>query len=573
MKIYFNSDFIITKREYEEYYLGSEYHNKIEVYFPMTTYGNYTYIYPVFNVKRPDDRKFGEFALTEYNVENDYIIWRADLPSKALEVEGTLEITILFKYSTDNKYAKVSTGKVLLNVKEAVVSESNIIYVGEETNFLSEIDAIRNEYGDRLNQIDDCLKNGDNKPDTNIFAVYNSLNIYGKDYARGLSVQENNTGIFDNGSSIYLRNNDVSINNKSFNKLYEQVQLIAGNYDLIRPSFGTTYTRTIDTIVEKYIYISEVGGMSYKSTNIYDKNTEVVNSTTYNGVFQTSTKTNRTPYISIIPNTKYAFSIDVNDANARYIAWYDIDKKFISQDIHSANTLSHVFTTPNTARYCIYSYLNQATKVQITESSSVLPYEEYFSGIRHTPVSEIKLNEETIINLNEVYSMEGYGVGINENCYNYLDFDKDVLVKRVVSYTFNGTETIAAAGTNKSGKSRFFVSFLENVVKKPESDNEQGNILMKELDTITNAQATNNIEGVCIAASGKIVFYVNDITDGGVMLNYLKGKTIYYELLEPIENALPQINTFIEAKQGDVITFENQYQKGVPSTIKYIEVV
>ena len=63
MKIYFNSDFIITKREYEEYYLGSEYHNKIEVYFPMTTYGNYTYIYPVFNANSPNFLSSGLFTL------------------------------------------------------------------------------------------------------------------------------------------------------------------------------------------------------------------------------------------------------------------------------------------------------------------------------------------------------------------------------------------------------------------------------------------------------------------------------------------------------------------------------
>lgn len=155
MKIYFNSDFTITKREYEEYFLGSEYHNKIEVYFPMISYPDYTYIYPVFNVKRPDNRKFGEFALTEYNVENDYIVWTADLPAKALEVEGTLEITILFKYSTDNKYAKVSTGKVLLNVKEAVIGEENdVIFTGSGDNLQGEIDAIRNEFGVRFNNVE-----------------------------------------------------------------------------------------------------------------------------------------------------------------------------------------------------------------------------------------------------------------------------------------------------------------------------------------------------------------------------------------------------------------------------------
>lgn len=202
MKIYFNSDFTITKREYEEYYLGSEYHNKIEVYFPMISYPDYTYIYPVFNVKRPDDRKFGEFALTEYNVENDYIIWRADLPSKALEIEGTLEITILFRYSTDNKYAKVSTGKVLLNVKEAVIGEeNNVIFTGSGDNLQGEIDAIRNEFGVRFDNVETHFINDlaelDNYKTSGIYRFnYNNANVFDLYITRTYQIRSSSNGYY-----------------------------------------------------------------------------------------------------------------------------------------------------------------------------------------------------------------------------------------------------------------------------------------------------------------------------------------------------------------------------------------
>ena len=853
MKIYFNSDFTITKREYEEYYLGSEYHNKIEVYFPMTTYGNYTYIYPVFNVKRPDDRKFGEFALTEYNVENDYIIWRADLPAKALEVQGALEITIIFKYSTDNKYAKVSTGKVLLNVKEAVIGEENdVIFTGSGDNLQGEIDAIRNEFGVRFNNVEthfindlaeldnyktpgiyrfnldnlevfhlfvygyeneftqirssssgyysreydngvwtewsrrnyaftdnlktvngesivgngdivikggsgnaidlsnyydipttnallaakedkanlkalaykdslsksdvglgnvrnvesysktetdekisdvveiaegktnsyvlkwlnnpsfksnedvirinlkdnpildssgaavpntalkigdifyiietnvpdrwlggidgdvytfakmetskvnltDYLKNNDIKKDTYFSSTYKGYNLYGQgnnDSYSGFSLSEHSINLSNNNngnSSIYLGggnisiycDNDVTINTKSFNKLYEDVQLLKGSYDLIDSPSGVGYEIAVPSNTEKYAMVSKIGGMSYKSTNLFNGVYEFGNLNTSTGAFEAGDFGCCSDYIKVDSNTTYSYrdkrNVSANFETIFYVVEYDANKGFIQHELKQLPVTNGIyfvsFTTQATTKYIRFMAIanyeteympTEATLVKGTYTVSTLNYIEYFNGIRHTKVTDIKLNNNIVIDLSSLQDMEGYGVGINENCYNYLDFDKDVLVKRVVSYTFNGTETIASAGTNTNGKYRFFISFLEKIVKKPESDNIAGNILMKELDTITNSQATNNVEGVCIAASGKVVFYKNDITDGTAMLNYLKGKTIFYELAEPIENALPQIDTFIDVSSGGRFTFENENQQAVPYEIKYIRVV
>ena len=973
MKIYFDSNFSITKREYEDVYQGSEFHNKLEVYFPKPEYNSYNYIYPVFSVKRADGRVFGEFALPDYEVvdNGNYLKWSTDLPKKALEIEGVVEITISFKYSNDGKYAKVSTGKVLLNVKDAIISENDIIYIGENTNLLTEIDAIRNEFGSRFNDlemhyigdysdlnnfkttgiykinfddtnifhlfvygndnefiqirssangyyrreydngswtdwirkdyvlkvegkglstndltdellaklnalknyddtalmakittienilktddvdldtlqeivdmlknnadgvdaifqqlsnkvnktelnnyytkeeidkvisnssgednsiylgdvdtenyinlpndltfddfkninrvklsfndsflfgtkvvsteeeiqygiemganaimisvfpdntftatqiVETCLKNHDNKPDDYFYATYNEITLNGLggyvrvgEYTSTISHQDSSgySSVYMGGGNLdIIADKDVKINDKSFNKLYDQVQMISGNYDIIRPSSTIDYARVIDSAVEKYAYISEVGGMSYKSKNLYDKSKEIVNSTTYEGNIQSSTKTNRTDYIKVSSNTSYAFSSNATDGNARYVCWYDSNKTYISQDgIFNPNT-SLVAVSPSNASYCVFSYCNEATKVQITKSSSVLDFVDYFDGIRHTKVTDIKhtsaniiklddmaqttknggtlkisngvitLNgtftayseftitlpqpiifkkgvsysinlfpfsttigdwgvrlrkddntniisytrtnyqtsnkvfeedtictkvliytnvvsysnytikpmlvygatppttfekytEKTTISLNEIQSMEGYGLGINESCYNYLDFDKDVLVRKVLKHTFTGNETFGQSNTTK-GDYRYWCSTFQNTIKKVDNVNNKGNILMAELDTISANDTNNSIDGIAISNTGTIIVYKSDIQTLDAMKAYLKGKTLYYEVLEPVESALPQIDTFIEAQQGDVITFENEYDYPVPNTIKYIKVV
>lgn len=387
---------------------------------------------------------------------------------------------------------------------------------------------------------------------------------------------------------------DIILNEKSFNDLYDKVQQLSGDYNLIRPSTGTTYTRTIDNTVEKYIYISEVGGMSYKSENLFNSNYELGNINLDTGAVEENNYMSRTnDYIKVSSSTTYSYRDirNINNANyatITYVYEYDKDKNFIQQKLYQKTVNDNIyfttFTTQATTQYikiaAVANYKaeyipTQATLVKGTYTASTLGYIEYFGGIRHTPVSDIKLNGSSVINLNEVCRMEGYGYGIDENCYNYLDFDKDVLVRKVGSYTFNGLESFTQTSTAVTGKNRYWFTAIAVLVKKSTASNVKGNILFEDLetqnaDTLYLAQK----DGIAIeASSGNITFFINDIQNVNDLKNYLKGKTIYYELAEPIENALPQINTFIEAKHGDVITFENQYQKGVPSTIKYIRVV
>lgn len=847
MKIYFNSDFIITKREYEEYYLGSEYHNKIEIYFPMTTYGNYTYIYPVFNVKRPDDRKFGEFALTEYNVENDYIVWSADLPAKALEVEGALEITIIFKYSTDNKYAKVSTGKVLLNVKEAVIGEENdVIFTGSGDNLQGEIDAIRNEFGVRFNNVEtryiSDLAELDNYKTPGIYRFnYNNANVFDLYITRTYQIRSSSNGyyrrsynsndgfgewIFNeynvNGSTQWnseiqyskgdiVRNNAVYVcinDNKGYdpeeddenNPLY-WIKFEPENYVLKEEGKGLSTNDLTDSLLAKLNSLK-----NYDDTAINNKITaierilasdnvdldtlqEIVdvleeNEGDINAIFTAIAKKvdkdglktvngqsligsgnieikggsgnvidlglveNNTPYplpegktiedfinadaveittpilyqentlnakvtlyksgnvqgmgalFSTVGMSKYfelsvlseGYSLYVHDQpttwwveeissyqdrifyrayeggksntyevygnkiklngttyepfdfnqsevidldNAGLLKNNDIKKDtYFSSTYKSYNlygqgtgegysgfSLSeHSINLSNTkngnssiylggGNISIYSdndvtintksfnklyedvqllkgnydliYPSSGTDYQVSIASS---HEKYAmvskiggmsykvnGEIQHTKITDVKLNNNIVIDLSSLQSMEGYGYGINENCYNYLDFDKDVLVRRVGSYTFNGGEGFTQGSTN-SGKYRYAFDLLRMFIK-PVQNNEMANVMMLGFETAKSDDVYMNKGELSVGSNGQVYFYKENVQTVNDMKNYLKGKTLYFEYLNPIENAIPPIDTFIDVSSGGRFTFENENQQAVPYEIKYIKVV
>lgn len=96
---------------------------------------------------------------------------------------------------------------------------------------------------------------------------------------------------------------------------------------------------------------------------------------------------------------------------------------------------------------------------------------EYFEGLRSSPVTEVERWGENVATAQEVYNgasavfaetgtydaltipetvqaLEGYGDGINETSYNYVDFEKKQFVKRCKRLVFNGTEEWLAGGIN-----------------------------------------------------------------------------------------------------------------------------
>lgn len=559
--------------------------------------------------------------------------------------------------------------------------------------------------------LSDYLKNGDNKPDTNIAVIYNAFNLYDSTYTSGLSIYKDSTGIFGSGNTIYLSNEGVKINGKSFNKLYEDVQLLKGNYDLIDYSSEYAYNTIVPSGMSKYAFISRVGGMSYKSNNLFNGVYEFGSLNTSTGAFEAGDFGCCSDYIKVDSNTTYSYrdkrNVSANFETIFYVVEYDVNKGFIQHKLKQLPVTNGIyfvsFTTQATTKYIRFMAIanyeteympTEATLVKGTYTVSTLNYIEYFEGLRHTAITEIHHTNRNILagmeetengyigandgtitktttarsydfyyignidsilvmignysNLSNTYACRigcydanknflgfisitsnantytlipntryirfstdknatkvliafdtnftyvapkkyntvhlediryselynAYGLGINESCYNYLDFDKDVLVRKVGSYTFNGLESFSQASTAVTGKNRYWFTAIASFTKKPTASSIKGNVLFEGLET-QNADtlylAKEN--GIAIETSnGNVTFFINDIQNVTDLRNYLKGKTIYYELAEPIENAIPQIDTFIEVEAGDVITFKSDWDKEIPIVVEYIEV-
>lgn len=205
-----------------------------------------------------------------------------------------------------------------------------------------------------------------------IYASYKSMTWYANNYESGLTLQEGNTGLFGGGSSIYLRDNDITINGKSFNDLYSKVQEIYGNYVMFSIDDALGYTKEVPHNAESYATVNKVGGMSYTSDNILQLNdiaSTTVNGITYtvkNGVItlngtsnQSSTFTLLTINIPNIPNKSCVYFKPfgmVTTGNAFSILTFSED--------WSKNTLFNMNNNPSGA--LITEYTPKALQIDIS---------------------------------------------------------------------------------------------------------------------------------------------------------------------------------------------------------------
>lgn len=162
-----------------------------------------------------------------------------------------------------------------------------------------------------------------------------------------------------------------------------------------------------------------------------------------------------------------------------------------------------------------------------------------------------------------VKAIDGYGWGINESVYNYVDYENRQFVKRVGKLVFNGTEQLykTSAGTFYLGHDKSGISAKSGVG------------LCSHLKYATSGDNCFYVGGAGIA------IYKNDCATADDFKAYLAEQyangtpvTIYYELAEPIitdiSDILPDDN-YIEVEGGGTVTMVNEHQLAVPSEITY----
>lgn len=257
-----------------------------------------------------------------------------------------------------------------------------------------------------------------------------------------------------------------------------------------------------------------------------------------------------TELIPIDPTLSYAVSIKEG-----YIIeathFFDASGKWIGR--------SPLASIPANARFVAFNIQTGGTDVHVqlergTVATSYKPY------TRNTlPIPEA------------VQALDGYGDGVNESVYNYIDFEKKQFVKRV------GKVDMGTLNWAKYQDDGIFHARIDDGIYY--GDSRLGNALCAKYRTEASVMA-NDLAlafGNTFIGGGVCPVVIHDRSyagsAAGVFKTAMSGVMLYYELATPvvtdISDLIPEDN-FIGVEGNGSITMINQYKYNVPSEIVFM---
>lgn len=325
-----------------------------------------------------------------------------------------------------------------------------------------------------------------------------------------------------------------------------------------------------------HCYLNKLGGMSYKSKNLFSEGTVEVNATSYHAF---SLEAGKTYYFSA-----YVTSTDTDDPTQCVINLQYEDGSQAYIYVPRNQRFKKVFTPPQYVTIMrLFSGQNFPTSagdtstwkdIMITTEDTDV-YEPYFEGLRDTKVTEIQsAGSSGVISTTTVpeaiQNLEGYGAGVNAENHNYIDFERKVFVQNTNRKVFDGTENFHF---NVYLQSAYGRNAYQVAVSGLKGDKAPLCNLFECLKWSVNA-------GVAVNS----VWYLDNalifITDGQqtveefkayVKEQYDRGNPIIveYALEAPVETQIDVPDPLIEVEGGGSLTFANEHSYATPSTVTY----
>ena len=517
--------------------------------------------------------------------ENDYEGNLTDLATAKTTIDGVEGYTF---YLFSNLTAKA--GELKLSVRlvdrtsERVLVSGIIPLVIEDTaiSTYASVNITKTQYDALLTAFDELSQS----IDATKFKTINGESIYGEGDIVVLTgdVMVNYVGqqISDVNDSLWnlsQRISDVENENAELNatiekqdKKIKQLELASeGNVLATITEGDSAYEVDVGTDTLPFATIDKIGGMTYKSeNNLRDSKVTEIISESYSN------------------NAK----LKVNDT-IRYIRFTDLN--YASNNVQllqaKGKETNGVYTmvlnggNKRIGVFKIHDFNYTDTYLLMTSTTSVYDLVETFgeeliitSLINATAVNSVLVNAYKLIQKiaipTAIQNLDGYGIGVNETYYNYVDFENKKFVKMIGSYTFTGSEGFGQANTNTSGVYRYFTEVLKNLAVGVNASNVKGALLMLDLNTATADETYLCKDGVCIDSNGRLYFFKSDAQSASAMANYLKDKTIYFALATPVAEGLSHIidgEILTEVESGGALTFENEYKQDVPFTWTFQE--
>ena len=334
---------------------------------------------------------------------------------------------------------------------------------------------------------------------------------------------------------------------------------------------SVAYTKTVPTGALPYASIDMLGGMSYKyneditnanvtsidsiGVNIWDEEYEINKSlnilgevVSENGSFVSKN------FIPVFEKTKYYFV----SPSTLTVCWYDINKNFINTN-YPNNTNGRLITSPINASFIKFSPYNYGTTYKndicINVSNDAINGTYFPYKHNNFPIPS------------SIQSLEGYGWGVNDSCYNYIDFERKKFVKKVGRVdlgTLNWDRMEYPTGSS------IYLFYSINTTQKYNTTNY--NCSKYEVKEALPLYTDKCITGH--GGAGTSIWIRDDsYTDATTFKTAMSGVYLYYELATPVITDLSNILTddnFIEVEANGTLTFENTNKKAVPSKIAYL---
>ena len=257
----------------------------------------------------------------------------------------------------------------------------------------------------------------------------------------------------------------------------------------------------------------------------------------------------------VIPNTQYSLSWDTTSMRATYI----YTDKILGNKLAVISSGSTFNSGENKKLFFgFYSFANHRigtsetiSNITLNKGSTALPYTPY---AKHTlPIPK------------EVTELEGYGWGVNESVYNYIDYEKKQFVKRVERVD------LGTLGFEYNSEYSVFTANLPDL--KPNSFN-----MICDIYSTSKKTSALNVEDMNIYSRYSSGAYTgigiknSNYTDAATFKAAMSGVMLYYELETPIITDISDIITsdnLIGVEGNGTITFENEYGYAVPSEVTY----
>lgn len=275
------------------------------------------------------------------------------------------------------------------------------------------------------------------------------------------------------------------------------------------------------------------------------------------------------------------------------------DKWFAISGVVTISTANNIFLiAPNTAtsvddyimaRNCmcidltaIYGSGNEPTDVATATTEllkrgiDINEYQAYDSGsIRDSAVTSVvsKDSNDTTLDTftidSNIQALTGYGWGVNDTCYNYIDYANKKFVQKVIKFTLESTSFTYYGNENVTVSARLSQELYYLIGQQTVSAKNNANSMSSEYPLKNYGQDG----GYYFASDNYLRIKDTSITSlQDFVTKYPNGITFLFELATPIETDISEYldDNSIEVEPNGTLTFNNTYEQAVPSDIDYL---